>query len=1586
MTKGNTLSFVSLAMAMCFAWMHEAKANGCTGARFEMSYSPICGCYAFCGGGGNTQLLMSDCGNNINYITIHWGDGTSYSVPIRNGRPDLSNLPCHNYAPGTYQAQIVIDGDCHLFSSSENHCVYTRVIVAFPDSLNFNANFRADPVCLGTPTAFIDQSHFGSNTTGRTWFYDFGDGTTSTAQNPVHYYSQCGAYDVRLIISLQNVCCPGVVYDTVVQRVYVNCPPNTTNPNALGASDPYIYVTTASLSSTPVCGGPTQFVLTKSDSIVQWNYLFSNNAMSTQQNPSITFQTFPNCPPIDNWGRVIITDTRGCKDTLINHAVVHCPVQAQYYGQANTLCANDCNGTASVNITQGVPPFTIRWSDPAQQTTATATNLCPGAYTVSVTDANGCSASLPPINVYAPPPMAGTLRIVNIACYGWATGTAILYLNGGTPPYSYLWDDPSHFTGDSLPGLLPGTYCVTANDINGCSFDTCGTIVQPAQINATLAKADSDCGACNGSATVTSATGGTGSYTYLWSNGQNTQTATGLCSGTYFVEVGDANVAGCVRQFAISLGNIGSEPVTVTQTDVSCPNRCDGSATAAATVCGNCTYEWLDANGASIGQNNQTAIGLCAGQYISRVTNPVNGCQSLIPVTISVPNPLVVTATPAGISCVGLCDGQITVTASGGTPPYSYQWFDSNNIPIGPNSPVISALCPGDYSVTLTDQQGCTIGATATVANYIFTGSRIFTTVSCNNNCNASITASALGGTPPYTFSFQNSAGTPAGSGGPLVSNLCADTYNITITDSRNCRITLPPVVISQPPAIVAAASSTNALCFGDCNGSVTLTSVAGGVPPYTYQWADSLYVPIAGATSATLGGRCAGRYYIQVADANHCTGPWTLATVSQPSALLDSMTIVQPYCGNNGIGCVDLTVYGGTPPYAYAWSNGIMTDDFCDVAGQYNIVYTDANLCQSAAVADLVSLPALQIVSVTALSWKENGLPSSVNVKCYGDSTGVAVVLITGGNAPYTYRWSDPRNTISTHNAIIDTVKGLPAGIYDVTVTDALGCTADTSVTIIQPPPVTFTSLSSDIDCPGNSTGSIVVSVSGGIPIPATPSGYIVRWKYLTDTSIHYTSTDTQLTGLPAGQYAIFAFDSNVCGMWDTVTLLQPPPFDIQMTVINGTCSGSGNGSITLTVSGGTPYATGAPYTYLWTWSGGGSATTKDLTGLSPDTYVVEVTDSRGCTDDTAAVVVQPAPLAQAIVPYDALCFGDSSGRIDYTVTGGSPPYTYLWSNGAITQDLNGIPGNRNYSVTATDVGGCMIDTVTFVGEPAPIFGPTVADSICSGDSVLIDGVWRKTRGLYQSTLQSSLGCDSVIQIDLFPVDTLRELYSIARCQNQLPVVVAGVSLSSPGLHPIHLTASAGCDSIVTVDLTVHPPIGVYAEPRVDTFTVGGDEPIPISIRHNAGVTVTNYLWTPSSGLSCDDCPLAYASPDTTTTYTITVTDDHQCTDNTSATIIIDDKVAIYIPNAFTPNNDGTNDVFTIYGYGFVKYHLKVFNRWGELMFESTDQNIGWDGKYRGKDMNPGVYVYYADIEFITGIAPAEYIKQRKGSVTLIR
>jgi hypothetical protein len=280
-------------------------------------------------------------------------------------------------------------------------------------------------------------------------------------------------------------------------------------------------------------------------------------------------------------------------------------------------CFGGNDGEASVSVNGGTAPYTYLWSD--GQTTATATGLTAGTYTVTVTDANDCSVS-ESITLTEPTELLAEVVAGSIDCFGESDATATVTASGGTPPYTYLWDDPASQTTATATGLPAGTYQVTVTDSQGCIVVESITIVEPAALELTIDSDDVLCfGESTGSATA-NVSGGTPDYTYLWSDGQTTQIATGLAAGTYEVTVTDAN--GCEITESITITQPEEILLSTATTDANCSDSDDGTATVTATG-GTAPYSYLWSDG----QTTQTAIGLAAGDYSVTVTD-TNGCEA----------------------------------------------------------------------------------------------------------------------------------------------------------------------------------------------------------------------------------------------------------------------------------------------------------------------------------------------------------------------------------------------------------------------------------------------------------------------------------------------------------------------------------------------------------------------------------------------------------------------------------------------------------------------------------------------------------------------------------------------------------------------------------------------------------------------------------------------------------------------------------------------------------------------------------------------------------------------------------------------
>lgn len=578
------------------------------------------------------------------------------------------------------------------------------------------------------------------------------------------------------------------------------------------------------------------------------------------------------------------------------------------FGVTSPPCNGMCTGTATVSQIGGVAPYTYSWWNNGQ-TTQTATGLCVGVYTVTVTDANGCSppAATTTMIVTQPTAISPNGSSTNVTCFGFCDGTATVNPSGGTPSYTYLWNTGA--TTNSISGLCPATYTCTITDFNGCTVQFVVTITQPAfPLSATTSVTNNPL-LCNGdcNATITAnPSGGTPGYTYNWTPGNlTTQTITGLCAGTYTCVITDAN--GCTVQVTRTI----TQPalLTIAMSSTNNPLACFGNcnATATATVGGGTSpysYSWST----TPSQSTVTATGLCAGTWTVFVTD-ANGCTLNQSITITQPTQLTntISTTNNPVACNGNCNASATANPAGGTPSYTYSWA-----PGAATTQTISNLCVGTYTVYVTDANGCQTNTTVTITQPPPINPNITTTnnpLLCNGDCNATATSTPSGGTPGYSYVWNPGAQTTQ-----TATGLCAGTYTLTITDAAGCTRT-QTVTITQPSAVTLtlAAIPATLACNGDCNATLSAT-VGGGVAPYTYLWSPG------SQTTASISGQCAGTYTVTVTDANGCTRTQTI-TVLQPTALTLTTAANPATCSNTCNGSASAIGGGDSALYLFLGS-----------------------------------------------------------------------------------------------------------------------------------------------------------------------------------------------------------------------------------------------------------------------------------------------------------------------------------------------------------------------------------------------------------------------------------------------------------------------------------------------------------------------------------------------------------------------------------------------------------------------------------------------------------------------------------------
>ncbi len=906
---------------------------------------------------------------------------------------------------------------------------------------------------------------------------------------------------------------------------------------------------------------------------------------------------------------------------------------------------------ATVNVSGGTPSYNYAWSGAASsQTTATVNNIPPGSYTVTVTDANGCTITSSVTVGNLPGVSASIASQSNVSCNGGNNGSATATGTGGTLPYSYLWPPSAgNQTTATATNLAAGTYTVTVTDANNCTSTATVTITQPMPVTATISSyTNALCnGACNGTATVVGG-GGTPSYTYTWSNTQTTQTATGLCNGTYTVTVRDANNCTAVASVTITQPTLLS--ASATSSSAYC-NQANGSATVNATG-GTPSYTFLWNNGST----NQTAINLIPGSYTVTVTD-VNGCTAVANTIVgNVPGGNVTISSVTYTSCNGTCDGAATVSMAGGTPPYTYLWSN------GATTMTVSGLCEGIYTITVTDNAGCTdIDSVDIKSPFPLILNFTVNDVLCFGACNGSIIVTPSGGTPPYTYTWSNNKYTSNND------NLCAGTYTVTVTDNNGCTATGSRSISNVPP-IVLTASITNANC-NQSDGAINLTVSNVCAAPFTYNWSN-------GANTEDLTNVPAGVYNVTVTDIKGCsiTGTYTIANNNGPTASILSFSNVS--CNGLCNGFATGYATGGTPPYLYTWSNNQHAQTATNLcAGVYTFSVTDAVGCVSTANVTITQPNPLQLVSIT-----------STQPNCNGYCNGTASVMVSGGTLPYTYQWSGG-NPFGGTTSTQATTSGICNGILTVTVTDAMGCTISATTAVIEPPILSLVPSSTPEKCAGSHNGTATVIPSGGTP------PYQYQWSANTGGQTSQTALN-----LPAGTYTCTVTDSKGCTQSMTVTVNGPTPLVFSsITSTDIPCYLANNGTISVNVSGGTP-----PYSYNWTNSiGTYSSTSQNISNLPAETYFLTVTDANGCQIYTNVIINQPPPLTLNLSKTNETCYQYCDGTIQANVYGGQPPYTYLWSTTATTSSLQNLcPGN--YSVTVTDHNGCSItNSISIIGPP---------------------------------------------------------------------------------------------------------------------------------------------------------------------------------------------------------------------------------------------------------------------------------------------
>lgn len=1286
-----------------------------------------------------------------------------------------------------------------------------------------------------------------------------------------------------------------------------------------------------------------------------------------------------------------ITDANGCQTVATVTLTQPSALSLAVASLTAPSCNGFSNGRATAQPAGGVAPYAFAWSSGA--TGITATNLTAGSHSLTLTDANGCQATAT-LTLSQPSALSISASSVSVLCNGDNTGSASAIATGGTPNYSYTWS-AGIATGNTTTALPAGTHTVTATDQNGCTISTSVTVSQPAALTATASVTSNYNGAqisCPSSANGTAqanANGGVAPYAYIWINGQTTAIVTGLQASTYPVTITDAN--GCRTTASVSLTppTLLSLTTAITSNysgfNVSCFGSNDGTATASASG-GTGAYQFVWSGG----QAGANASNMQAGVYNVTVTD-ANGCLAVSNGTLTSPSAIANNFTNVQpVSCFGGNNGQATANPTGGVAPYQYAWSN------GSTNASNSTLSMGIPRLTITDANGCAAVFSLSIsqpANYSVSAAAITNTL-CFGSPTGAIQLQVSGATAPYQFLWSN------GTTNQNLSNAPAGSYTVTVTDANNCQ-TISSYSIASPPALQSSIQLLNPVaCFGTASASLRINA-SGGTPNYSYRWST-------GATTAQLNNLPAGAYSVTTTDANACTSIATI-TVSEPAALNVTATITSNFngqavsCNSANNGSAIAQVSGGTPPYQYFWFVGQSNQTVSGLTpGIYNVQVTDARGCVANANLTLVAPAALELTVMVQ------------NASCFGANNGSLSAQLSGGTPPYSFLWSDGQTNSTATN--------LAPNTYTLRATDANGCTVSWLGTVGQPFPLQIgTADAFPVGCPNGSDGIAAIdNITGGTP------NYNIVWSN--------GQTGQFADNLAAGNYTATVTDANGCQATRVVQVPTVPPMLVSFTnITNIVCNDQPNGSATVVVTQGT-----APYTFRWDNGFPDSVAIHLHEGYN----YVTITDARGCARRDSVLIVNPNPLEVVTFSQNITCFGAENGSAGATsVSGGVPPYQYAWSHGANTPIATGLRPDTLYWLTVTDANSCREVRAFYLYQPSPLEGSItrVEDESCddTNDGLIIatatgaippyNFVWSTGRtdaqvltatlanlnaGAYSLTISDANGCTITLDTSLTQPLPLTATASGNRTScyfstdGQITVIPQGgtppyqyaLDGGNPsndsiftnlgaGDYAVQILDANGCSfSINNIRITRPDSILLLAAPDV-TIQMGDIAQLwvrmPVNAPQNPRVT-----WSPSINLSCDTCYQTTAQPYQTTLYTVTIVGDDGCPSHADVLVTLDGRREIFVPNAFTPNGDGTNDVFMVYGRpGLARINrMMVFDRWGELVFEVDDAPInypgfGWDGTFKNKPMNVGVFAYVIELTYIDGTT--EIIK---GDITLMR
>lgn len=909
-------------------------------------------------------------------------------------------------------------------------------------------------------------------------------------------------------------------------------------------------------------------------------------------------------------------------------------------------CHNGSDGQINLQV-YGNGQYSVLWSN--QETSLSVSDLSAGTYQYTITDTSGCVFS-DSITLSNPDEISINLPQTVYFCGLDTVLDAGFFQN-------YLWS-----TGDTTQSInvsTSGLFTVEVSDNVGCtsSDSTIVSIInnQPNLSSVTLCQGESvDLYAEN-----------TSDYNNLWYNNlwspvnvySDSITITPSISTSYFL-ISSNNNHSCYYNIDVQLVAMPSTDLSVTP--ISCFGEADGSAQSVMSD-GTPPYSYSWSNGSVLSSANDLAVG-----YAFLTVIDSNNCQITDSIFVTQPQQLGINSVVDQPSCYGFTDGQIAASVSGGQQPYNLLWSNGDTIN------TIDSIASGSYTLQITDSNNCLYTETVQLGQpdqlVVTENSSFHQDVSCFGGSDGEVQLSASGGTPNFSYSIDNVSYQTS----PNFTNLSAANSWFYVKDNNNCQDSIILNILQPQQALILQeilSSHQNVSCSSFSDGQLEIVS-SGGVSPYSY---------VLNQDTVSIGlfdSLTAGLYQLTAIDANNCIVD-TSIQITEPTPLSLSYTFTQPSCYAVNDGELVAQISGGTPNYFTTWE-GIPSDTLQNIsAGNYQLIVVDDNNCTDTLLANLSQPNELILSEVMGMHQ---------NVSCFGLSDGQVQLIATGGQPTYFYQLLD--STFQTQN----TFDNLASGNYTFLVNDLNNCTDTFSLQITEPDELILIEnpfFHSDIICFGGNEGQLQVEASGGLP----------NYTYSLEGGMPQSSG--LFTDLSAGLYALLVSDANLCTS-DTLEIQILTPTNaliLSEDTLNHQdvlCFSDSSGSFSVIASGGLQ-----PYQYYINQQMMQPQNFFD--SLVGGSYLVTVIDSNLCTDQITIEIEDPTAITINLSATNPTCYNANDAIVSSDVSGGQPPYTYLWSNSSSNDSLINVPVDL-YELFITDSNNCQQYSTIQLTQPAQL------------------------------------------------------------------------------------------------------------------------------------------------------------------------------------------------------------------------------------------------------------------------------------------